>query len=93
MIIAVLKVTLRAPWVHSLKEKRSELKSLLARLRNTFNVSVGETDAQDVHQTLVITVAAVAADHRQADSIMDSVEKFIEGNTDAEVIAVEREER
>ena len=93
MVIAVLRVTLRADWAHSLKDKRSELKSLLARLRNTFNVSAAETDAQDVHQTIVITVAAIAADRRLADAEMEAVERFIERSTDAEIIAVEREYR
>lgn len=49
MTVAVLTLRLRAPWAHSLKEKRMELKSLLARLRNRFNVSAAETDEQDTH--------------------------------------------
>jgi uncharacterized protein YlxP (DUF503 family) len=93
MVIAVIKVTLHAPWVHSLKEKRSELKSLLARIKNKFNVSAAETEAQDTHQTLVITVAAIAANHQLADSIMENIQRFIEQNTDAEVIGVETEYR
>jgi uncharacterized protein YlxP (DUF503 family) len=93
MVIAVLKVTLRADWVHSLKEKRSELKSLLAKIRNRFNVSAAETDAQDTHQTLVITVAAVAANHQLADSILEGIQNFIEQNTDAEIIGIETEYR
>jgi uncharacterized protein YlxP (DUF503 family) len=93
MVIAVLKVTLHAPWVHSLKEKRSELKSLLARIKNKFNVSAAETEAQDTHHTLVITVAAIAANHQLADSIMENVQRFVEQNTDAEVVGVETEYR
>jgi uncharacterized protein YlxP (DUF503 family) len=93
MMIAVLTVTLHAPWVHSLKEKRSALKSLLAKLRNNFNVSAAESGAQDVHQTLVITVAALAADRRIADSTFESLQRFIEQNTDAEVVGFETEYR
>ncbi|WP_343253094.1 DUF503 domain-containing protein [Ligaoa zhengdingensis] len=91
MTVAVLTLRLRAPWVHSLKEKRMELRSLLAKLRNKFNVSVAETDEQDTHQLLVISAAAVAADSAQADSILDHVLAFVEANTEAEVVAVERE--
>ena len=91
MIVAVLKVTLRAPWAHSLKEKRSALKSLLAKLRSRFNVSAAEADLQDVHQTLVIEVAALAANRPLADGILESLERFIEANTDAEIVNVERE--
>jgi uncharacterized protein YlxP (DUF503 family) len=93
MVIAVLKVTLRAPWVHSLKEKRSILKSLMAKIKNKYNVSVAETDAQDIHLTLVITVAAIAADRPLADSILENVQRFIENNTDAEVVGIETELR
>ncbi len=93
MVIAVLKVKLNAPWVRSLKEKRSVLKSLMAKIRNKFNVSVAETDAQDIHQTLVITIVAVAATHQLADSIMDNIQRYIEGNTDAEIVGIETEFR
>jgi uncharacterized protein len=93
MVIAVLRVTLHADWAHSLKEKRSELKSLIAKIRNRFNVSVAETDEQDTHQTLVISVAAIAADRGIADSTMENILRFIEGNTDAEVTASETEYR
>ena len=49
--VLVLKIKLYAPWVHSLKEKRMVVKSLLAKIRNKFQVSVAEVEAQDVHQT------------------------------------------
>ena len=49
--VFVLKIKLYAPWVHSLKEKRMVVKSLLAKIRNKFQVSVAEVEAQDVHQT------------------------------------------
>ena len=93
MVVCVLTVRLHAPWVHSLKEKRMELKSLLTRLRNTFNVSVAEVDEQDTHTVMVIGVAALAADAAQADSMQEHVLHFIETPTQAEVIAVERERR
>ncbi len=92
MHIAVLTVTLYAPFVHTLKEKRMVVKSLLAKL-SKFNVSAAESDAQDVHQTAVLTIAAVAASTAQADSIMDTVLNFIEANTEAQVTSVEREIR
>jgi uncharacterized protein YlxP (DUF503 family) len=91
MRIAVLTVRLYAPWVHSLKEKRTEVKSLLAKLRNKFNVSAAEAGEQDTHQTIVIGIAAIAADSAQADSILDHLLNFIEANTGAEIMSVQRE--
>lgn len=65
MPVATLEIKLYAPWVHSLKEKRMEVKSLTAKIGNKFNVSVAETAEQDTHQTIVIGVAAIAADAAQ----------------------------
>lgn len=93
MVVGVLTVRLHTPWVHSLKEKRMERKSLLTRLQNTFNISVAETDEQDTHVILVISVAALAADAAQADSVLDHVLNFIESHTEAAIISVERELR
>lgn len=91
MRIAVLTVQLYAPWAHSLKEKRAELKSLLGKLQTKFNISVAETARQDNHQLLVFTCAAVAASPTQADSILGNLLHYIEGNTEAEVTVLDRE--
>ena len=42
MKILLMKLELRAEWVHSLKEKRMVVLSLTKRLSNKFNVSVSE---------------------------------------------------
>lgn len=90
MLIVSLWIKLHAPWVHSLKEKRMIVKSLMAKLRNKFNVSVAEVDEQDIHQTIVIGVAAIMPHHAQADSVMEEIQHFIEGNTEAEIVEIER---
>ena len=92
MKILLMRVTLRASWVLSLKVKRMVIKSLMQRLRNKFNISVGEIDEQDVHQTLVIGIAGVCGTSAQVDSTMESIITFIEKNTDAEIIRIENEE-
>ena len=91
MCIALLEVKLNAPWVHSLKEKRSVVKPLLAKLRATFNVSAAETDEADTHQTIVIAVAAIAAHNAQAHSMLENILHCVEENTDATVMDVRRE--
>ena len=59
MNIAAMTFRLRAPWVHSLKEKRMIVKSLITQLQNRFHVSAAEIDEQDTHQIIVIGVAAI----------------------------------
>lgn len=93
MIIAVLKIRLYASWVHSLKEKRMIVKSLLARIRNQFHVSVAEVEEQDTHQIIVIGIASIAAYNTQAESIMEEIIQYVEQNTDAEVMNIEKEIR
>lgn len=93
MKIAVLKLRLYAPWVHSLKEKRMIVKSILAKIRNKFQVSAAEVGDPDVHQSIVIGVAAIVPHHAQADHLMDEIVGFVEGNTEAEIVAEEREIR
>ena len=93
MIVASLEIRLYAPWVHSLKEKRMVVKSLTARVKNKFNVSVAEVDEQDTHQTVVLGVACVADSVSFADSTLDRVIAFIESGTEAELTDIKREIR
>jgi uncharacterized protein len=93
MMIATAKLRLHMPWAHSLKEKRMVVKSLCAKVKNQFNVSVAEVEEQDIHQIAVLGLASVAADRAQADSILDHVINFIEDNTEAELVGVERDIR
>ena len=91
MRIATILFRLRAPWVHSLKEKRMIVKSLDAKLRNRYNVSAAEIDEQDTHQIIVIGVAAIVPHNAFADSLMEDISLFVEENTEAEIIGEERE--
>lgn len=69
------------------------VKSLLARIRNQFHVSVAEVEEQDTHQIIVIGIASIAAYNTQAESIMEEIIQYIEQNTDAEVMNIEKEIR
>ncbi|MDU7965884.1 MAG: DUF503 domain-containing protein [Paeniclostridium sordellii] len=89
MKIIIIKVKLRAKWVHSLKEKRMVVKSLVKKLQNKFNISVSEVDNQDIHQSIVIGIAGICLDSRQADSTIDNIINYIYENTDAELINID----
>ena len=77
MVIGVLSWELHIPGAHSLKDKRSILKSIKARLHNEFNVSVAETQYQDVWQRAELTACVVAGDRRHAESVLASVDRFV----------------
>ncbi|MCR5166818.1 MAG: DUF503 domain-containing protein [Oscillospiraceae bacterium] len=93
MLIAAMIFRLHAPWVHSLKEKRMIVKSLMAKLQNRFHVSAAEIDEQDTHQIIVIGIAAIVPNNALADSIMDEISLFVEENTEAEILDETREIR
>ena len=93
MEIAVMTFRLHAPWVHSLKEKRMLVKSLVAQLQNRFHVSAAEVDEQDTHQIAVIGVAAIVPHHAMADSLMEDISAFVESSTEAEIVEEVREIR
>ena len=48
MKILVMRVDLKANYVHSLKEKRMIVKSLTGRLQNKFNISIREVENQNI---------------------------------------------
>lgn len=89
MKIIIMKVKLRAIWVHSLKEKRMVVKSIVNKLQNKFNISVSEVEDQDIHQSIVIGISGVCIDNKQADSTIENIINFIEENTDAEIIRID----
>lgn len=93
MRIAAMTFRLHAPWVHSLKEKRMVVKSLITQLQNRFHVSAAELDEQDAHQILVIGVAAIVPHNAIADSLMEKISQFVESASEAEVWEETREIR
>lgn len=91
MVIGVLKLTFRLHGNRSLKGKRSVASSLKRKLRNKFNVAVAETECQDVHDTLVLTVVTVAADQKIAQGRMAKVSNMIEAASPEEIVDSEIE--
>ena len=59
MIIGTLRVRLLLREARSLKDKRQVVLSIKDRLRQSFNVSVAEIEAQDNRQMVVLGIAMV----------------------------------
>lgn len=69
------------------------VKSLKERLQVRFRVSVGETRHQDVWTRAELTAAVVATDSRQADSVIDKMDLFLERDGRALITRTERSHR
>jgi len=80
MIVGVARIALELPGAHSLKEKRSVVKSLLARLQNRFNVSAAEVAAQDTWGIAVIGIVCTSTSARHADEMLANALRFVEQN-------------
>jgi uncharacterized protein YlxP (DUF503 family) len=80
MPVGLLIIHLRLPGCSSLKEKRSRLKPLLARLHREFNISVAEYDHNDSWQESVIACALVSNDNGQTQRSLQKVLKWIESS-------------
>jgi hypothetical protein len=79
MSVGILTLHLLIPACSSLKEKRSRIKPLLARLHREFNISVAEVDQQDLWGSTIIACVMVsnarAYTERALQVIVDWVEQ------------------
>jgi hypothetical protein len=69
---------IQLPGCTSLKEKRSRLKLLLARLHREFNISVAEVDRQDSWSQTVLMCALVSSDRVQVLRSLQVIPGWIE---------------
>jgi uncharacterized protein YlxP (DUF503 family) len=80
MVVGTARISLYLPENYSLKDKRQDLKSILARTINQFHVAAAEVGDNDNWQRATIGVACVSTDGRHADEIIAKVVRFIESN-------------
>jgi uncharacterized protein YlxP (DUF503 family) len=78
MVVAIRTWELHLEGCQSLKEKRSVLKPLRAALRRTLNVSVAETDHQDLWQRAEIACAAVGSARDVVEETLRAADRMVE---------------
>lgn len=89
MIIKSMSITINIPWAQSFKDKRMEIRSILARISGSFNVSAAEAGRRDAINTAVIAFVCVAADEARADDILEHIHCFVENRTPVEIASTE----
>ena len=62
---------------HSLKDKRHILRSVKDRLRQKFNVSVAETDHNDLWQRAELTVCVVSNERAHAEDVLRQADRLV----------------
>ncbi len=92
MNVGILKIHLRLPENLNLKGKRHVVKSIISRIQNKFNVSVAETDDNDLWQLATIGVACVSNDGRFTNQELSKIVDFVrECRLEAELLDYETE--
>jgi uncharacterized protein YlxP (DUF503 family) len=87
VVVGTLSVDLLLGDVHSLKEKRSVVRPIVAELRRKFEVAAAETGSLDLHRRAEISVAVVAPDHRHAADVLASCERFVAERPEVELLS------
>ena len=80
MIVGACVLELRLSNVRSLKQKRSQIKSLLARLRREFNLAVSETSHNDLWQAAQISLVAVSNNRTVVEGVLRKAVIWVEIN-------------
>jgi len=80
MSLGVLTLQIHIPGCSSLKEKRRRLKPLLTRLHREFNLSVTESDHQDVWQSATIACAMIGTNQGLTHRSLQKVVQWVEAN-------------
>ncbi len=77
--------------VHSLKEKRSVVRPIVAELQRRFSVAAAETGSQDLHRRAGIGVAVVAGDRGHVVEVLDAAERLVAARPETELLSVRRD--
>lgn len=91
MHVLLVEIDLELPACHSLKDKRSVLKSIQARVRSTYNASIAEVDHQDLWNASTLAVVTVATLERTVESTIRSILDEMESRFYLVVLAERRE--
>ena len=90
--VLLMDLSIHLPYSSSLKDKRQIKRSLIQRLKNRFNISIIESDAQEESRILILSLAYVALTYYQAEltkekiinDVYDVID-FVNGQIDNEV--------
>jgi uncharacterized protein len=77
VIVATLELTITF-YATSLKDKRSVVKRVLSRVKNTFNASAAEVDELDNPGGAVLGIAVVGNDARHLQGTLQAIEDFVD---------------
>jgi len=87
VFVGALAVDVLLGDMHSLKDKRSVVRPVLAELRRRYDVSAAEAGHLDLHRRALLAVAVVAADAVHCREVLDACERLVAGHPELAVLS------
>ena len=87
MYVGSLTLDLLLGDVHSLKEKRSVIRPVVAELRRKFEVHAAETGDADLHRRAEVGVALVSSDATQCREVLQSCERLVAARPELQLLS------
>lgn len=91
MVTGTLALDLLLGDVHSLKEKRSVIRPIMADLRKQFEVSAAEAGGQELHRRALLGVAIVAGDQHHCQQVLDACERRVTDRPEIDVLSARQQ--
>jgi hypothetical protein len=90
MYVGALELDVLLGDVHSLKQKRSVVRPVVAELRRRFEVAAAEAGHLDLHRRALIGVSAVAADAGHVNELLAACERLVAARPELELLSARR---
>ena len=91
MFVGALTLDLLLGDVHSLKEKRSVVRPIVAELKRKYDVSAAEAGHLDLHRRALVGVAVVAADAGHVKDVLDACERMVANRPEVDVLSARQQ--
>jgi uncharacterized protein len=91
MYVGVLSLDLRFGDVHSLKEKRSLVRPIVAELRKRYDVAAAEAGHVELHRRSLLGVAVVATEAGHCVEVLDACERLVASRPEVELLSARRQ--
>lgn len=90
MWVGWLELDLLLGDIHSLKEKRSVVRPIVAEMQRRYAVSVAEVGGQDLYRRTTIGASLVAGDREHVVELLDAVERQFAGRPEVDLLSARR---
>lgn len=87
MVVGTLRLDVLLGDVHSLKQKRSVVRPVVAELQRRYAVAAAQTGGHDLHRRVEIGVACVAPDFAHCRTVLGSCEESVAARPELHVLS------